>query len=52
MGTAFQNQDASWNLRFAYLPADRTPTVQMRPVRSVEEVVERVASATSPKSAR
>lgn len=33
IGTAFQNQDGSWNLRFDYLPTDRTVTIQMRPVR-------------------
>jgi hypothetical protein len=37
IGTAFQNQDGSWNLRFDYLPTDRTATVQMRPVKSREE---------------
>ena len=29
IGTAFQNQDGSWNLRFDYLPTDPTATVQM-----------------------
>ncbi len=37
IGTAFQNRDGSWNLRFDYLPTDRTATVQMRRVRSSEE---------------
>lgn len=37
IGTAFQNQDGSWNLRFDYLPTDRAATVQMRPVKSAEE---------------
>jgi hypothetical protein len=40
IGTAFQNQDGSWNLRFDYLPTDRTATVQMRPVKSGEEAAE------------
>ena len=40
IGTAFQNQDGSWNLRFDYLPTDRTATVQMRPVKSGEEGAE------------
>ncbi len=40
IGTAFQNHDGSWNLRFDYLPTDRTATVQMRPVKSGEEGAE------------
>ena len=40
IGTAFQNQDGSWNLRFDYLPTDPTATVQMRPVKSGEEAAE------------
>jgi hypothetical protein len=44
IGTAFQNQDGSWNLRFDYLPTDRTATVQMRPMRSGEEAGERRSS--------
>ena len=49
IGTAFQNHDGSWNLRFDYLPTNPTATVQMRPVRSGEDAGERssVASATS-----
>lgn len=49
IGTAFQNQDGSWNLRFDYLPTDPGVTVQMRPVRSGEDAGERssAASATS-----
>ena len=45
IGTAFQNQDGSWNLRFDYLPTDPAMTVQMRPVRSGEEAVERDSPA-------
>ena len=40
IGTAFQNQDGSWNLRFDYLPTDRGVTIQMRPVRSGDEARE------------
>lgn len=40
IGTAFQNQDGSWNLRFDYLPTDRNATVQMRPVKAAEEGAE------------
>lgn len=49
IGTAFQNHDGSWNLRFDYLPTNPTVTVQMRPVRSGEDAGERgsAASATS-----
>ncbi len=37
IGTAFQNRDGSWNLRFDYLPTDTSATVQMRPVSTGEE---------------
>ena len=37
IGTAFQNQDGSWNLRFDYLPTDRAVTIQMRPVRGADD---------------
>ena len=37
IGTAFENQDHSWNLRFDYVPTDPTATVQMRPVSSAQE---------------
>lgn len=37
IGTAFQNQDGSWNLRFDYLPTNPAVTVQMRPVRAVDD---------------
>ena len=49
IGTAFQNHDGSWNLRFDYLPTNPAVTVQMRPVRSGEDAGERpsAASATS-----
>ena len=50
IGTAFQNQDGSWNLRFDYLPTDRGVTIQMRPVRSGEEAGER-ATPTAASSA-
>ncbi len=40
IGTAFQNHDGSWNLRFDYLPTDRTATVQMRQAKSSEEGAE------------
>lgn len=36
IGTAFQNQDGSWNLRFDYLPTDRAVTIQMRPPKTDE----------------
>ena len=42
IGTACPTQDRSWNLRFDYLPTDRTATFQMRPVRSAEEAAEGV----------
>ena len=45
IGTAFQNQDGSWNLRFDYVPTDRAVTIQMRVVRSGEEAAERGVSA-------
>lgn len=48
IGTAFQNQDGSWNLRFDYLPTDRGVTIQMRPVRSVGEGPEGAGSAPGP----
>ena len=32
IGTAFENRDSSWNLRFDYVPRDPTVTVQMRPL--------------------
>jgi hypothetical protein len=37
IGTAFQNQDGSWNLRFDYTPTDPFATVQMRLVASAQE---------------
>ena len=37
IGTAFQNHDGSWNLRFDYLPSDPTVTIQMRVPRASEE---------------
>jgi hypothetical protein len=37
IGTAFQNQDGSWNLRFDYLPTNAIVTIQMRPVRNADE---------------
>jgi len=30
IGTAFQNRDGSWNLRFNFLPTDPRTTIQMR----------------------
>ena len=47
IGTAFQNQDGSWNLRFDYLPTDRTVTIQMRPMRTGEDTEERGAAAAN-----
>ena len=32
IGTAFENRDSSWNLRFDYVPRDPAVTVQMRPL--------------------
>ena len=40
IGTAFQNHDGSWNLRFDYLPTDRGVTIQMRPTRGSEEAAQ------------
>jgi hypothetical protein len=40
IGTAFQNHDGSWNLRFDYLPTDPGTTVQVRPVKAGEEGAE------------
>ena len=37
IGTAFENKDASWNLRFDYLPTDASVTIQMRPAKSDED---------------
>ncbi len=36
IGTAFENRDGSWNLRFDYLPTDPSATVQMRAPRADE----------------
>lgn len=47
IGTAFQNQDGSWNLRFDYLPTNPSVTVQMRPVRSGEDASGHDAHATA-----
>jgi hypothetical protein len=47
IGTAFQNHDGSWNLRFDYLPTNPAVTVQMRPVRSGEDAGERGAAASA-----
>ena len=52
IGTAFQNQDASWNLRFDYLPTDPTATVQMRPVSSAKEESSTPKAAGASKSAK
>lgn len=40
IGTAFQNQDGSWNLRFDYVPTDPGVTIQMRAVRNADEGAE------------
>lgn len=40
IGTAFQNQDGSWNLRFDYLPTNSGITIQMRPAKSADETME------------
>ena len=45
IGTAFQNQDGSWNLRFDYVPTDPSVTIQMRAVRSGDESTERGATS-------
>ena len=47
IGTAFQNHDGSWNLRFDYLPTNPAVTVQMRPVRSGEDAGERASAASA-----
>lgn len=48
IGTAFRNQDGSWNLRFDYLPTDPSVTVQMRPARANDEA-SRSAESSSPR---
>jgi hypothetical protein len=40
IGTAFQNQDGSWNLRFDYVPTDPSMTIQMRAIRTADEAAE------------
>jgi hypothetical protein len=45
IGTAFRNQDGSWNLRFDYLPTDPSVTVQMRPPRANDVGGKAAASA-------
>ena len=45
IGTAFQNQDGSWNLRFDYLPSDPSATIQMRPAKSGDDAGERAAES-------
>ena len=52
IGTAFQNHDASWNLRFDYLPTDPTATVQMRPVASGQEESATKKAAGASRSAK
>jgi len=52
IGTAFQNQDSSWNLRFDYLPTDPTATVQMRPVASAQEGAAASKDAGASRSAK
>ena len=52
IGTAFQNQDGSWNLRFDYLPTDPTATVQMRPVASAKEESPTAKPAATSRSAK
>ena len=47
IGTAFQNQDGSWNLRFDYLPTDPSVTIQMRAVRSAEQAAQNGASGAA-----
>ena len=49
IGTAFQNHDGSWNLRFDYLPSDPTVTIQMRVPRGSEEAAQ---SAAAPEPAK
>ena len=52
IGTAFQNQDGSWNLRFDYLPTDPTATVQMRPVASAKEEAPTAKAAGASRSTK
>jgi hypothetical protein len=47
IGTAFQNQDGSWNLRFDYLPTAPGVTIQMRPVRNAAEAHEGADSSSA-----
>ena len=37
IGTAFENRDGSWNLRFDYVPTDPGVTLQMRRPRAEED---------------
>jgi hypothetical protein len=50
IGTAFQNQDGSWNLRFDYLPTDRGVTIQMRAVKAGDDAGDRAAAPASTSS--
>ena len=37
IGTAFENQDGSWNLRMNFVPVDPTTTIQLRDPKPAEE---------------
>ena len=52
IGTAFENQDGSWNLRFDYVPTDPFATVQMRPVTSAQEGASASKDAGASRSAK
>ena len=38
IGSAFQNKDGSWNLKFDLLPTDPKMTIQMRGPRTDDEI--------------
>lgn len=50
IGTAFQNQDGSWNLRFDYLPTAPGVTIQMRPPRPSDEEAQPFAAGATKRS--
>jgi hypothetical protein len=52
IGTAFENQDGSWNLRFDYVPTDPFATVQMRPATSAQEEASAAKAAGASRKAK
>ena len=45
IGSAFQNKDGSWNLKFDLLPTDPRTTIQMREEHNDEPEIETELSA-------